>query len=29
MLAEVLWDGPDWLDAFRIEGIELGRESLN
>jgi hypothetical protein len=29
MLVEVLWDGPDWLDAFRIEGIELGRESLN
>jgi hypothetical protein len=29
MLAEVLLDEPEWVEAFRIEGIELGRESLN
>ena len=29
MLAEVLVDEPQWVQAFRIERIELGFESLN
>ena len=29
MLAEVVRDEPDWLKQFRIERIELSRESLN
>jgi hypothetical protein len=29
MLAEVVRDEPDWLEQFRIERIELSRESLN
>jgi hypothetical protein len=29
MLAEVVRDEPDWVNAFRIERIELGCESLN
>jgi hypothetical protein len=29
MLEEVLRDEPEWLEQFRIERIELGRESLN
>jgi hypothetical protein len=28
MLAEVVCDEPDWIEAFRIERIELGNESL-
>jgi hypothetical protein len=28
MLADVLRDEPEWLEQFRIERIELGRESL-
>jgi hypothetical protein len=29
MLAEVIADEPDWADRFRVERVELGRESLN
>jgi hypothetical protein len=29
MLAEVVPDEPDWREQFRIERIELSRESLN
>jgi hypothetical protein len=29
MPADVVRDEPNWIDAFRIERIELGRESLN
>jgi hypothetical protein len=29
MVAEVIRDEPDWLEQFRIERVELGRESLN
>jgi hypothetical protein len=29
MLAEIVHDEPQWTEAFRIERIELGRESLN
>jgi hypothetical protein len=29
MLAEVVRDEPEWVNAFRVERIELGTESLN
>jgi hypothetical protein len=29
VLAEVLLDEPEWVEAFRVERIELGSESLN
>jgi hypothetical protein len=29
MLAEIVRDEPHWENVFRIERIELGRESLN
>lgn len=29
MLGEIVQDEPYWAQAFRIERIELGRESLN
>jgi hypothetical protein len=29
MLADIIRDEPHWEDMFRIERIELGRESLN
>jgi hypothetical protein len=29
VLAEIVRDEPHWEDVFRIERIELGRESLN
>jgi hypothetical protein len=29
VLAEIVRDDPEWVERFRIERIEIGRESLN